>query len=172
VTRVRVRRSLAVDCHATLNLPLPAISVWGQIRDFHRFASQEFFHDNIRIEGEIPRQGAAIQMTHRFFLFATERKGKILYWREGEGYSFSDLSLSGCRKGFPHVFTYRIEPQGETQTLLHIEVRGKWTAKIPRWIAWFWLRWVFRQVVVSVENDLLEYRIWRQKRNKSASQKV
>ena len=40
------------------------------------------------IEGALPRAGAALTMRHRYAGFRVERVGRILRWRENEGYSF------------------------------------------------------------------------------------
>jgi hypothetical protein len=70
-------------------------------------------------------------------------------------------------KGVPRCLGcgYRIEPLEKESSRLHISVRGLWTAKIIlRWLAWCWLKWVMRQIVTSVENEMLAYRVWRSKR--------
>ena len=160
---VRVSPSHAVDCHAVLRLPVSAVSIWGQLRDFRKYASQDFFHAEIEIEGDTPCAGAKLKLCHRYAGLRTDRVGRILAWREGVGYSFSDLSTRGTRTGFPHIFTYRIEPMGETACHLHIRVRGKWTAHIfPRCITRLWLLWVFTHIVRKIENELLLYQLWRQ----------
>jgi hypothetical protein len=164
--QIQIRRSGAVRCHACLEIPLAGMSVWGQLRDFSRFARQDFFHDVLEISGGEPRGGAEILLVHRYAFFAVRRKGRICWWREGVGYSFSDLSLTGPRRGFPHVFSYRIEQAAEANACrLMIGVRGRWTASfVPRAMARVWLWWVFRHVVRSVENQLLSYSLWRRSR--------
>ncbi|HEY2584284.1 MAG TPA: SRPBCC family protein [Tepidisphaeraceae bacterium] len=163
--RIRINDHRAVDCRATLEVPLPAISVWGQIRDFPNYARQDFFHADPSVAGGVPRAGADIVLYHRYMGLSFRRVGRILVWREGVGYSFSDLSLRGPRSGFPHVFSYRIEPAGTGACRLHIRVRGLWTAsRVPRLLARAWLWWVFAHVVRSVENQLLVYRVWRKRR--------
>jgi hypothetical protein len=160
--RIEIKRSGAVECSAALELPLPATSVWGQIRDFHRYAQQDFFHADLEIEGGMPRPGARLKLTHRYAGVRIARAGRILVWREGIGFSYSDLSRSGPRHGFPHVLSYRLEPVGAAQCRLHVSVRGRWTARrIPRPLARLWLRWVFSHLVRSVQNELLIYQFWR-----------
>ena len=119
---VRVTALGVVDCRATLEIPLSAISVWGQIRDFHRYARHDFFHAEIAIDGGVPRPGAKLTLYHRYLGFRIWRTGRILIWREGTGYSFSDLSTRGPRAGFPHVFGYRFEATGPMCCRLHIRV--------------------------------------------------
>ncbi|MDB5333822.1 MAG: hypothetical protein JWP03_4973 [Phycisphaerales bacterium] len=161
--RVSITRGGAVTCRATIDLPLSATSVWGQLRDFTRYARQDFFHAEVVIEGGLPRAGAHLTLSHRYAGVKVSRVGKILVWREGVGYTFSDLSPRGPRAGFPHVFGYRIEPLGPAQCRVVITVRGLWTASfIPRWAARLWLRWVFGHVVRTVHNDLLLFQLWRQ----------
>jgi hypothetical protein len=170
MTRVRVGRSGNVCCRAALYLPMSAGAAWGELRDFTRYAAQDTFHAEFRIEGGVPRTGARFVVTHRFLLFSVRRVGRILRWQELDrsaaptvgpqnrpaGYSFSDLSQRGPRHGFPHTFSYYLRPAGAASCTLEIVVRGRWTARlVPRWAAWLWLRWVFGQVVVSVRSSLL-----------------
>jgi hypothetical protein len=163
--RIRIGPRGAVDCCALLHLPLSATSVWGQIRDFPRYAQQDFFHADIKIAGDLPRAGAAIELTHRYCGLRFARVGRILVWKEGVGYSFSDLSPRGPKAGFPHIFSYRLEAMTPSQCRLEIRVRGLWTARsFPRALARLWLWWVFSHVVRSVRNELLQYGIWRKRR--------
>jgi hypothetical protein len=170
MTRVRVSRSGNVCCRAAIRLPMSAGAAWGELRDFTRYAAQDTFHAEFRIEGGIPRPGARFVVTHHFLLFSVQRVGRILRWRELDrsarpaggprgrpaGYSFSDLSQRGPRHGFPHTFSYYLRPAGAASCTLEVVVRGRWTARLmPRWAAWLWLRWVFGQVVMSVRNSLL-----------------
>jgi hypothetical protein len=162
---VRISAGGAVRCWAALDLPLSATAAWGQLRDFHRYARQDMFHAELEIEGKLPRPGAKLAITHRYAGFRVQRNGRILIWREGVGYSFSDLSRRGGRSGFPHVLSYRIAKCDERTWRLEIEVRGKWTAsRIPKWMARVWLWWVFGQIVRNVDNELLRFRVWRRKR--------
>lgn len=156
----------AVTCAAQVNLPLSATAAWGQLRDFARYAQQDFFHADIEIEGDIPRSGAAIRLTHRYAGLSVCRHGRILTWREGVGYSFSDLSFRGPRAGFPHVFRYHLEQRGESACQLQITVRGLWTAQwIPRWAARLWLLWVFGHVLRIVRANLLVFQLWTRSKN-------
>jgi hypothetical protein len=162
MTRIRISRVGAVNCDGYIDVPLASVSVWGQIRDFQHYARQDFFHTNPRIIGDIPRAGATIALSHRYMGLRFERLGRILIWREGLGYSFSDLSRRGPRAGFPHVFSYRLELRGEQACRLRIQVRGFWTAHlVPRALAQLWLRWIFSHIVRTLGNNLLWYRLWR-----------
>jgi len=159
---VRITAHGGVNCRATLDLNLSATQVWGQIRDFQRYAQQDFFHADIKIDGGIPRAGATLTLSHRYAGIRIERAGRILVWREGLGYSFSDLSMRGPSTGFPHVFSYRIASTGENSCRLHISVRGRWTAEwTPSWAAKLWLAWVFGHIVRSVDNRLMVYEAWQ-----------
>jgi hypothetical protein len=166
VIRIRIFRSHRVDCRATVHVPLSASIVWGQIRDFPRFACQEMFHAEMHIAGDIPRQGAPLQMIHRFLVFHVRRRGRICRWREGHGFAFSDLSLSPRtpRRGFPHIFSYLLKEISPAHCDVQIRVAGLWTARwIPRPLAWLWLRWVMQFAAQNVENELMLYRLWLQK---------
>lgn len=106
-----------------------------------------------------------IRLSHRYMGLRFERVGRILSWREGIGYAFSDLTRRGPRAGFPHVFSFRLEPVDDGHCRLHVRVRGLWTARaIPRWLARLWLWWVFSHIPRSVEAELLMYRLWRKRR--------
>jgi hypothetical protein len=168
MSRVCVDRSGRVQCVAELGLPLPASVAWGQLRDFRRSATHDYFHAAVQVPGGAPRAGAGLVLEHRFLLLRVRRVGRILRWREwGEavgieppkavaGFSFSDLSTAGPRAGFPHVFSYDLTAAGSNACRLRVIVRGLWTATaVPRWAARLWLGWVFRHVVRSVQNDLL-----------------
>jgi hypothetical protein len=161
---VRIIRAGRVDCRATLEVPLAASKVWGQLRDFRRFARQDFFHAEIEIDGRpdgVPRAGSTLHLTHRFFLFRVRRVGRICRWAEGSGFAFSDLSPRGPRRGFPHTFSYRLEPLTDDACRLHVRVSGLWTARwLPRPLAWLWLRWVMQFILQRVEAELLTYRLW------------
>ena len=165
MTRIHISAGGAVDCRSMLDVPLSAVSVWGQIRDFRRFARLDFFHARIEIDGDVPRAGAFLRMTHQFVFFKVQRIGRIAWWREGLGFSFSDLSLRGVRHGFPHVFGYRIRETGPARCQVEVRVRGLWTARrVPRWLARLWLRWVFSHAVSNVNRQLLAYKLWRDRR--------
>jgi hypothetical protein len=156
---IQVEPDGRVACVAIIDLALASQSVWGQMGDFCRFASHDYFHRDIRIESGQPRQGARL---HQFAFWRVRRRGRILWWREGEGFAFSDLSEAGPRTGFPHVLILRLESVAKTRSRLRVSVRGRWTARwIPLWARRLWLAWVFRYVVASINNDLLVYALAR-----------
>jgi hypothetical protein len=168
VTRIHVCPRGRVECRAAIELPLPPLRAWGQLRDFTRFASHDYFHAEIHVDGNVPRAGAKLRLTHRYLLPRVHRVGRLLRWREWDqadplaccGYSFSDLSRRGPRRGFPHVFSYYLRAAGPGACQLEVVVRGLWTARaVPPWAARLWLWWVFGHVVNSVRNDLLTHAV-------------
>lgn len=167
--KVEITQSGRVCCEAEIRLPLPASVVWGQLRDFQRFASVDYFHTNPRVERGLVQAGARLRMHHRFGPFSVIRVGRILRWREwtagGQpaGFAFSDLSARGNRSGFPHVLSFRLH-ENAPASMLRINVGGLWTARwIPHWAACLWLRWVFSHIVGRARSELLAYALWRQK---------
>jgi hypothetical protein len=168
VTRIHVCPRGRVECRAAIELPVPSARAWGQLRDFTRFASHDYFYARVEVEGDVPRTGATLRLTHRYLLPRVHRVGRILRWREwndahplaSAGYSFSDLSRRGPRCGFPHVFSYYLRAAGPSACRLEIVVRGLWTARaVPWWAVRVWLWWVFAHVVNSVRNDLLAHAV-------------
>jgi hypothetical protein len=145
-----------VLCRAVLEIPLSVSVAWGQLRDFRRFAAQDFFHAAVRVDRGGVRRGARLEIDHRFGPFAVTRVGRILQWTEGRGYSFSDLSRRGARAAFPHVYRYQLRPAGPSRCVIEITIAGLWTTRfLPRWMTRLWLRWVFSHIVHSVHNTLL-----------------
>lgn len=125
-------RAGRVSAAISLDLPLAAISVWGQMRDLPGFATLDPFHDRIELLSNAdggppprPAPGVAIRLHHRCGPIRPVRKGRILAWREGCEYSFSDLSQRGTSVGFPHIYTYRVERLGEGASRLSLTVRGR-----------------------------------------------
>lgn len=156
MTSVHVAPGGRVLCRGIIELPVSAAVAWGQLRDFRRFAAQDFFHAAVRVDSGGVRRGAALEIDHRFGSLATTRVGRILQWEEQVGYSFSDLSRAGPRRGFPHVYRYRVRPGGPSRCVVDVTVAGLWTLPVvPRWVVKLWLAWVFSHIVRSVESTLL-----------------
>ena len=154
--RVAVAKRWRVDCFARVELPMSAARAWGQLRDFRRFAAQDFFHAGVRIVGDVPRAGAALEIPHRFGPFRVTRVGRILTWEEGRGYSFGDLSRTRPRRAFPHAYRYELHPLDAEHCCLEISIRGRWTMRLlPRPVVRLWLAWVFSHIARSVENEML-----------------
>jgi|SRR5665213_2400422 len=154
-----------VICDATIEIPMSAARAWGQLRDFTRYACTDPFHVDLRIEGSIPRAGAALTLYHSYVGIRIRRTGRILVWREGTQFSFSDLSLSGPRHGFPHVMTCCVNAVDDQHCAVNIKVQGRWSnRRIPGFLARLWLRWVFGQFQHGIENELLKYHLWQRSR--------
>jgi len=152
---VRISPTGQVICRASIDLPLSAGAVWGQLRDLQSSARHDPFHAEIVIEGNVPRAGAQLKIVHRHLLWQSVRIGRILLWKEGSGYAFSDLCKSDPSRAFPHVLSYRLEAISPQACRLKIFVGSRWTANIPRWMGRIWLWWVFSHVVHSVQNKML-----------------
>jgi len=146
-----------VRLKTVLDLPLSPSAVWGQMHHFAHFISLDPFHAVIELPDGPPRQGSSIRILHRFTIFRVRRTGRILRWRPGVGYSFSDLSRRGRCRGFPHIFIYRVQPlEAPGRSRLTITVRGLWTARwLPRAAVRFWLHWVLGRTCDTVERQLL-----------------
>jgi hypothetical protein len=154
---IRIHRHRRVTCRATVDLPMSASVAWGQLRDFRTTAAHDPFHVKIEIECGVPRAGAPLKILHRYLLLESMRVGRILRWREGSGFAFSDLCRTDASRAFPHVLSYELEPISQNACRLHIYVGGKWTPYIPPWMGQLWLRWVFSQLVRTAENQLLRF---------------
>jgi hypothetical protein len=168
---VRVFPSRRVVCEATVHLPMSATTAWGQLRDFQSSAAHDPFHSGFSIEGGVARRGAKLRIEHRYLFARTERQGKIIFWREGVGFSFSDLSMRSVRGGFPHMFSLRLFPIDGQQCRLIVKVTGHWTFIGPRIIAWLWLTWVFDHTVRRTRNLLLQFAVARRRTAKKIDRK-
>jgi hypothetical protein len=157
--RITITPSRRVRCEATLHLPLSASRVWGQLRDFRTYASHDFFHASIAIDGHIPREGAALVLEHRYLLFRVRRVGRILRFRDNLGFAYSDLHAGDPQRSFPHVFSLTLTPLDVARCHLHICVTGRWTAPLPRWMGRMWLWWVFVPIVQHTHNRLLAFHL-------------
>ena len=162
---IRVYNSRRVECIARAALPMSARRAWGQIRDFHRFAAHDPFHANIAIDGQVPQAGARLSIEHRYGPLRIRRVGRILKWREGVGFAYSDLSQRGTRCGFPHVMSIAVAGSDARDTsILTVRVTGRWTLPVPRWMALMWLRWVMATIEHRTRNDLLAFLVATQAR--------
>lgn len=145
-----------VLCRAAFELPVSTGVAWGQLRDFRLFAAQDFFHSAVRVGPGGVRRGAPLEIDHRFGPFRTTRVGRILQWRENDGYSFSDLSPHGHRAAFPHIYRYRLFATGPSQCVVEITIAGLWTTRVPQVLARLWLWWVFSHIARSAQDTLVE----------------
>ncbi len=98
--RIELDRRWVVNLHASFSLPIDAATVWRYMCDFQRFVCLDFFHQAVHLNGPAPRVGTHLRIEHRFVCFAVQRIGRILSWRDGRSYAFSDLSHRPGR-GFP-----------------------------------------------------------------------
>ncbi len=153
--RIELDRRWRVNLHAGFSLPTGAAAVWRHMCDFERFACLDLFHHAVHLDRPPPRVGTHLRIEHRFVCFAVERIGRILTWREGRSYAFSDLSHRPGR-GFPHVYVYEVHPEPGGGCRFKIMVRGKWTATwLPRPLVRLWLGWVMLKIKQSAHNELL-----------------
>jgi hypothetical protein len=156
VTDLRLDKRGMVRLRAVMELPLPASAVWGQMRGFADFIALDPFHAGIDIADAPPWPGSIIGIQHRFSIFRVHRIGRILRWREGVAFSFSDLSKRGPRRGFPHVFTYEIHPCSPAASRMTVTVHGRWTTMfLPHWMVRCWLHWVLARTVDTIRARLL-----------------
>ena len=146
--RVRCRKvgRAAVDLRIELFLDRPVGEVWSEMADFARFTCVDPFHDRVIVQAAEFQPGVDLILVHRIFGFRFLRFGRLLTWREGHGYAFSDLSGRNKRHGFPHVFFYSVDSVGDSAvhgSRLTVCVRGKWTSSwASRRVGMWWLRYV------------------------------
>jgi hypothetical protein len=135
-----------VRASGTVDVPVSATAAWGQMRDVLGFLAIDPLHVKVEAtsqpdEAGSPR-GMQLVLRHRLAGIGPDRVGRVLTWREGEGYAVSDLSRRGVRVGFPHVCIYRVEPRVAGGSRVTIAARGVWTARwMPRWLVRAWLWW-------------------------------
>jgi hypothetical protein len=142
----------SVDIAIVLTVKRSPGNLWQQIRDLPNFLTIDPFHDKVILMRDSPTVGVDLTLSHNAFGCRFLRFGRILAWREGFGYAFSDLSARGPRTGFPHVFDVQIEPLPEPlpspqhsppMSCLTIRVRGRWTSwLVPVWLGRLWIRLV------------------------------
>ena len=140
------RVSLSVEVPTALS----SMVLWQRISDLPHFLTIDPFHERVVLMRRTPAAGVDLVLDHNAFGFRLRRVGRILWWREGEGYAISDLSRREKQCGFPHVFTFRIRPAADAAhgggAVLCVEIRGKWTSRvIPAWLARWWLVGVCRE---------------------------
>ena len=143
-----------VACTAVVDLPISAGAAWGQLRHLPTSATHDPFHAGVAVG-----PGGTLTIEHRYLGVRVVRVGRVLWWREGVGFAFSDLHRRDPSRAFPHVLSYRLEPTSANACRLHVRVGGRWTLPSPRWVGRAWLWWVFGHVVRTVTNDLLRYAV-------------
>lgn len=138
-------RGRAIAIRIEIATPLSPAQLWRRISDLPQFLTIDPFHEQVTLTRDRPAAGVQLVLWHNAFGRRFHRFGRILRWREGEGYAFSDLSAHGKRVGFPHVFivSIKLRGRGETQTQLVVEVKGRWNSRFtPVWIGRLWIRLV------------------------------
>lgn len=164
-----------VNATACLDVPLAALTVWGQMRDLRHFLTIDPLHRRVRIAGAASptRRGTGVAedpgapipvgtplvIEHRLFGIGVNRRSRLLQWREGRGFAVSDLSGRGDHVGFPHVCIYEVAPLGARSACLTIAARGRWTATwMPRWLVRLWLAWVMASTLRNIRVELRRFR--------------
>ena len=140
-------RGRKLDIEISLDIPRSQGELWNLISDLPRFLTIDPFHDQITLMRDRAAQGVDLMLSHNAFGRRFLRFGRIIAWREGSGYTFSDLSPIGPKQGFPHVFMIDLQPlvvadEKSPLTRLTVHVRGRWTSRIaPAWLGrlWVWL---------------------------------
>jgi hypothetical protein len=157
MSEVHLHPTWRVDCSTEIPLSVPARVVWGQMRDFRHFVTRDPFHTRVDWDGDSSDTHTFI-LWHGWKLLRFPRVGRILKWREGKGFAFSDLSRRDALKGFPHVYEYRIAATSSEASILRISVRGRWTATwMPRWLVRTWLELVMTLIRGCVTSFFLEF---------------
>lgn len=129
----------------TLDVPCSVDRLWRMASDLPRFLTIDPFHARVTLMRPSPAVGVHLALAHRVLGLEIMRFGKLLRWREGQGYAFSDLSSRGPNVGFPHVFFVDVTPSptDPASSRLTIQVKGKWTARwLPAPLIQLWLRTV------------------------------
>jgi hypothetical protein len=166
---IRVDEHWRVRALSSIELPLPAAAVWGQMRHFEHFLTADPLHARITVEqlgpdAATPR-GAVLRISHRLLGIGPDRTGRIVRWREGKELAFSDLSRRGRDIGFPHICGYRLEATGPERSRLTSYAIGRWTATwMPRWLVRAWLWWVLRATEAALLHEFAKLRKWREGR--------
>jgi hypothetical protein len=157
VIRIAIDRNWHVRLVGEFELAFDAASAWLSLRDFHRFACQDMFHQSVRVDAPRPLAGASVVLDHRFAGIGFARVGRILHWREGRSYAFSDLSRRDPQRGFPHVYILSLDPIDAARCRFRLEVRGRWTARfLGRMLTRGWLAWIMLKTTLSIRNAFLK----------------
>ena len=152
VTSVRaVGRGIDVRIEFRLNQSPAAL--WRVVSNLPNFLTIDPFHEQVIMMRKRPAVGVHLVLLHNAFGRRFCRYGKILSWRDGEQYAFSDLSRAGSSREFPHVFFVSVRPAGgaplhvkPNSSKLTIRVRGKWTSTwIPAIVGRWWVLLVCRE---------------------------
>ncbi len=149
----RWRVSLKID----VETPMPATEAWRQLTDLRRFACVDIFHRRLIWAARENKVGGTFFLEHKFLFWSVMRNGRVLTWREGSSYSFSDLSERDPQLGFPHVYCFRVEPLAGGCSRVTLQITGRWTAQwIPRPLVRIWFRWILLHTREKLANLLLK----------------
>lgn len=163
--RIEINQAGRVRATCDVALPLSAAAVWGQMRDFPRFCKMDPLHRRVVMsdrDAEYPPRGAHLVIGHRFLGIGPDRVGRVLTWREGIGFAFSDLSRRGPHVGFPHICSYEVRPHNAQRCILTIGARGRWTSPwVPRWCARWWIAWVLRETAHVIHREMRNLLRWQ-----------
>lgn len=151
---IRCRRDgRKLELELSLDMARSSAEAWALIRDLPRFLTIDPFHDKVTLMRDQPALGVDLVLSHNAFGRRFLRFGRIIAWREGSGYTFSDLSPRGPKVGFPHVFMINLRPMPSQVeptpfTRLTLSVRGRWTSSlVPVCLGRLWVWLVFREHV-------------------------
>ena len=161
-----------VDATASLDVPLRASAVWGQMRDIQRFLTIDPLHRRVRVADAVsPTRcvaetvgspipiGTPLVIEHRLLGVGVNRRSRLLRWREGRGFAVSDLSKRGDHTGFPHACIYEVTRLDASAARLTVSARGRWTATwMPRWLVRLWLRLILASTLSHLRVDLRRFR--------------
>ena len=145
--KVNCRTGLGRAIKATIRVKtsLSPAELWRRVSDLQNFLVIDPFHESITLMRAVPAAGVDVVLHHDAFGKRFDRFGRILWWRQGEGFAVSDLSARDPLRGFPHVFTYRVETDNNQTATLSVEVTGRWTSRwIPTWLGRLWIQCVCR----------------------------
>jgi hypothetical protein len=146
----RSGRGRRVSFRIEVEVDRPLDEVWARVADLAEFVTIDPFHVRVVVLGPELRPGVELALAHNAFGLRFFRFGRLLSWREGRGYAFSDLSgVGGGRGFFPHVFDFSVEPGAMGaggSTRLVVAIRGRWTTRlVPRGVGLWWFRYVCRE---------------------------
>ena len=148
---IELNSQFRVRASASVEVPLAASAVWGQMRDFAWFTTLDPFHARMRVMSPELRVGARLVIEHRFLGIGINRVGRVLRWVDGSEYCFSDLSARGIRVGFPHVYQYQVRPLDDGTSCIRVTVRGHWTMRgLPCGLIKLWLRFVMAHLAARI----------------------
>lgn len=129
-------------------VPVSKDRLWEFVADLRTFLTTDPYHRRVIAMRKPIVPGTHLAIEHGLLGVTFYRFGRLLSWQEGRGYSFSDLSARGGRRGFPHVFEVIVEPDRQSprdSSKLRIEVKGRWTARmVPAVLRQWWLKFTCR----------------------------